>query len=53
MSSIGKKLTPLFIFASLLALQPLALTQASPSGRDVLRMTIVADTDSNKALAWL
>lgn len=52
MSSIRKKLTLLFFLAALLALERLAA--ASPSGsQDVLKLTIVGDTDANKALAWL
>ena len=54
MGSTGKKLVPLFMVASLLAVQRLALAEGLPSdSQDVLKLTIVADTDTNKALAWL
>ncbi len=54
MRSIDKKLTPLVIFVALWALQWLAKAEASSSGsQDVLKLTIVGDTDANKALAWL
>jgi hypothetical protein len=54
MRSIDKKLTPLVIFVALWALQWLAKAGALPSSsQDVLKLTIVADTDTNKALAWL